>query len=123
MQADGARGGLDLGLVNFTKARNVFCHGAVKQFDPLRQITDMGAQFQLVPCEDVHAVKPNFAIDGWPQAHQQTRQSGLAGGRRTDHGQHVARLQTKADALENGYRNTGRTGNQSINLQLTHRSR
>ena len=101
MQPHGAGSGLDLDHIDFAKARNVLGQGTVKQFHPLRQIANMRPEFGLVPAKNIDAIEPHLARGSGPQTCQQARQRGLAGGRRTDHRQHLTGLQRKGHTAQN----------------------
>lgn len=81
------------------EAGDVFRHRAVEQLHILWQVAEQAAKLPRRPVVQVGAVQPDVAVLRPPDADQVARQGRLAGSTRSDHAQHLARVQGEADAV------------------------
>ena len=103
----GRRHHLGVGDVRL-EAGDVVADGAGEQLGVLRQVADVAAEVLAVPGENVGPVEADIAVVGLPDAHHQPRERRLAGARRTDDAQHLARLDLEVDALQDELLRAGR---------------
>ena len=52
--------------IQLAEAANILGNGAVKQFNILRQVTNVWAECGAIPLRNVRAVQPDFAGENWP---------------------------------------------------------
>ena len=100
VQADDSCRILDHLLVYPAKACNVLSHGALKQFNALRQISHIRTKLIFIPGEDICTIEPHLATNSWPNTHQQAGQSGLARRRGSHYGQHLTWVECERHAPE-----------------------
>ncbi len=90
----------------------------VKEFDFLRQIADVGAEFLGDPMTEFGAVEPDGAGRGLPHADESARQRRLARSGRADDGHDLARTDIEAHALEGRDLRARRCGDQPLDADV-----
>ena len=60
--------------IDLAKARDVFTDSAAKQFNILRQVTDVRSELVFIPCVNVGAIEAHLADRCRPDADEQARQ-------------------------------------------------
>ena len=84
------------------EAPDVVLYGAAEQGDVLRQVADVAADLGAIQRREVGGIEPHVARAGCCDAGQQAAERALAGRRRADHAQQLARCQGKRDLLQQG---------------------